>query len=109
MHRVGKCFGVPIWRWNKTYIELWCCLSGVGPHIHPEQTSEIVPVFGWATFVRQNPDIPINISKNVAKIGMLQWLRPFTVPANWPHWFSTRFLIFLNISDRSAAENIVYE
>lgn len=105
MHRVGKCFGLCIWKWGKTYIEIWLCLSGVGPHIHPEQASEIVPLFGWALFARV---VPPDIVEFV-KISPRFWLRTFTVHSGMLHWFNTKFLIFLNVSDRSAATNIVYQ
>jgi len=105
MHRVKKCFGVPIWKWNKTYCELWICFSGVEPHIHPGQSSEIIPIFGWSTFVRVGPEG----QQDTVIITPRKWFHAFTVPDSWLHWFSTKFLVFLNISDRSAADNIVYK
>lgn len=103
IHRVKQCFGLPIWKWGK-YIELWVCFSGVGPHTHPGQASEIVPLFGWAVFERYDPEMNperVNISPS-------NWFHAFTVPSGWVHWFHTKFLVFLNVSDRSAATNLVY-
>ena len=103
IHRVEKCFGLPLWK-GRRYVEIFVCFSGVAMHIHPGQASEIIPLFGWSNFSRVQPDGIVD----TVKISPRQWFRAFTVPANWLHWFNTKFLIFLNVSDRSAAENIRY-
>jgi len=104
IHRVNKCFGIPIWKWNKTYAEIWICFSGVEPHIHPGQHSEIIPIFGWSTFFRVTPEG----EKQELSISPKRWFHAFSVPADWQHWFSGWPLVFLNVSDRCAATNLQY-
>lgn len=103
MNRVKKCFGFPVWR----RVELWVCLSGVPLHVHKDQAFEIMPLFGFATFYRDTPELP---GIQAIEIGPKSWFRSFTVPSNAWHYFKTRFLVVLSISDKpnSAADNIQY-
>lgn len=103
MNRVGKCFGFPVWR----RVELWICLSGVPLHVHKDQAFEIIPLFGFGTFHRRDPE---SGRFDEIKIGIRNWFHAFTVPATFFHYFETRFLVVLNVSDKpnSAADNIQY-
>lgn len=116
IHRVGKCFGIPLWKGSHKYVELWICLSAVKPHRHPGQNSEIVPIFGWSKFIRVRPVEGVICSKETPTVETVtisprKWFRAFSVPAGWLHWFSGVPLIFLNISDKpqSAGVNLAYE
>lgn len=102
MHRVKQCFGLPVWRRT----ELWVCFSGVPAHHHPDQAFEVIPLFGWASFTRVTPQ---RIQQTVP-IHPRNWFRALTVPAGWTHWFTTKFLVVLTVSDKpgSAARNIVF-
>lgn len=104
IHRVGNCFGLPLWKSHSKYVELWLCFSEVKPHVHPGQNSEIVPLFGFATFFR----ITDQGEKQNVTISPRNWFRGFSVPANWEHWFTGVPLVFLNVSDRSAGTNIQF-
>jgi hypothetical protein len=106
-HRVSNCFGVTLWAWRKR-VEIWFCFSGVEPHSHPEQHVDIIPLFGWARFLKQ-PDRNMD-GANFVDIEPRRWLHSFSIEAGWQHWFTIKHrpLIFLNITQgRSAAENFV--
>jgi hypothetical protein len=95
LHRVNDCFGLTLWRSTARHVELWFCFSQVPKHTHPGQNAEIVPLFGWATFYRV---VPRGETQSV-RINPLRWFRPFTIPADWVHWFVGTPLVFLNIND----------
>jgi hypothetical protein len=97
--RIGHCFGIPLW--FKPRVELWICFGGVGPHCHPGQHVEVIPLFGWASFYRI-----VGGEQQSVEIKLRTWFRSFSLPAGCPHWFTGR-LIFVNVSDRSAAKNFV--
>jgi len=105
-HRVGKCFGIQLWRGQHGQIELWVCFAGVATHRHSRQAFQITPLIGWADFYRQSPGQDIEHLPITPRC----WLRTFTVPADWYHGFSTRFMVLLNESRQSmsAAENLSY-
>lgn len=104
IHRVNKCWGIPLWNRGGKYVELWLCLSGVKPHTHPGQSAEIIPLFGWSTFFR----VTMEGEKQAVKITPRKWFHAFTIPEGWEHWFEGCPLIFLNVSDRCAATNLKY-
>jgi hypothetical protein len=111
IHRVDNCFGLTLWAWRKR-IELWLCLGGVPEHAHPGQHVEIVPLFGWAEFMRIKPCDGATVAPTIetVKVQPKCWLRSFSIPAGWVHAFklNRRPLVFLNITTgRSAAENLV--
>jgi|SRR6185312_11969813 len=112
IHRVKKCFGVPLWKSKSRYVELWFCFSSVMPHTHPGQHVEIIPLFGWSTFSRSEPEAKAGDFKAAQsiRISPRKWFRSFSIPPGWLHWFTEAPLVFLNITNtpRSAAENLVY-
>jgi hypothetical protein len=112
IHRVNNCFGVPLWKSKRRFVELWFCFSAVMPHTHPGQHVEIIPLFGWSTFSRAEPDNWTGRFKaaQALRISPRKWFRGFSVPAGWLHWFTGAPLVFLNITNtaQSAAENLVY-
>src|SRR6185503_11553806 len=106
MKRVENCFGLTLWRW-RVRVELWLCFSGVPAHSHPGQHVEIVPLFGWADFIRVNPEPECS---QTVHIKMRKWFHAFSIPAGWRHWFTLkrRPLVFLNITKgASAADNFL--
>ena len=98
MHFKHRCFGIVIRKTERRIAQLWVCFSGVEPHTHPGQSFEVIPIFGKATFHRQDSRMPPLLE--TATIDASQHLRAFTVPAGWLHWFTTRFLVVLTISDK---------
>lgn len=108
-HRVDNCFGLTVWTFGLR-VELWTCFSEVKPHSHPGQRVMIVPLFGWAKFVKQNPLAGVGWIQQEANIRPKKWFRGFIIQAGWTHWFTLqrRPLVFLNITTgRSAADNFV--
>jgi hypothetical protein len=106
IHRVNNCFGLTLFRSKKRNVELWICLSGVLPHAHPGQHSEIIPLFGWSRFYRVNER---NEMEQVL-ITPRRWFHAFSIPAGWKHWFEGVPLLFLNVSTgrESAGVNISF-
>jgi len=47
-HRHGECFGIPLFKFGRYYIELWFCKSGysVEEHFHQMQDNKIIFLFG---------------------------------------------------------------
>lgn len=107
MHRVENCFGVPLWKSARRYVELWFCFSPVKPHAHPGQHVKIIPLFGWSWFYRVNP---VSSRVDSLRISPRNWFRAFSIPAGCRHWFTGTPLVFLNIAStgKSAANNLVY-
>ena len=116
IHRVENCFGLPLWKSKRRYVELWVCFNEVKPHSHPGQNVEIVPLFGWANFVRAEPiknsqGLCVAALEQDVAISPRRWFRAFSIPAGWRHWFTLkrRPLIFLNLADTPQSAGLNFQ
>lgn len=87
------CFGITLFRWVRTNIEIWYCPRGytIKPHSHNEEDIELIYLFGRTKFFRK-------IDNKTESATPTKPFTPFTVPAGCLHWFtvSSLPLIFIN-------------
>lgn len=109
-HRFNHCYGLTLWPRGKTHVELWVCFAGVRRHRHPGQHVEVLPIFGWADFIRIRPCKHSGVRETV-RVSPLTWFHWFSIHEGWPHWFTLSCppLIFINrtFNGKSAADNFV--
>lgn len=86
--------GWTLWDWGWR-VELWYFRKSLGPHVHPGQHVEVMPLWGWSTFCRTNPQT--NETQKI-EIGSKTWFRCFSIPPGWPHWFDGCPVLFLNFT-----------
>jgi hypothetical protein len=102
-HRYDYCRGLTLWRKGQRNVEAWWCPSGyeIIPHSHPNETIELIPLFGWATFHRQKKVAGEWLPAESVVVTPRRWFRKHTVPMGCLHWFTVGRrmpLIFLNVS-----------
>lgn len=73
------CYGLTLWRWNQTQVELWLCPSNfsVDEHVHEEMDSEIILLIG-------NVNLCKRVNGEVKSTGV--HFKKLSVPRNTPHF-----------------------
>lgn len=101
-----RCVGFTLRKTKRRLMQLWICFGGHPAHRHPGQSFEVIPIWGRADFFRRKPG-PEGVQS--ARVNEGEHLRAFTIPDGWLHWFNTRFLVVLTITDKPvpATENYV--
>jgi len=79
-NRYKKCFGVTLWRWNRTQVELWICPPNhsVGKHYHTDIDGRLMFLCGNVNLCGVCEGL---LKKKSAKF---KW---HNVPAMMVHWF----------------------
>ena len=99
-HTHDRCRGLTLWRWGRLNVELWFCPAGyeIVPHSHPLEDIELVPLFGWCTFIREDA---LRLVGQRIECSPRRWFRKHSVPAGWVHWFKVGRkvpLVFINVA-----------
>lgn len=99
IHRYEKCIGIPLFKSGRFYVEIWFCPRGykIKEHSHPNETIELMYLFGKTTFFRREKT---NQPEQSFTPKWYHMFRTFSVPYGWFHRFevSSMPLIFVNFS-----------
>ena len=98
-HKYESCIGIPLFKSKCRYVELWYCPKGyvIKEHSHPNEHIELMYIFGKTIFYRRNPETE---DEDILEPAWFQFMKCFTVPAGFFHYFkvSNLPLIFINFS-----------